>query len=820
MFIMRKQLLILLLLIVYGTYINAQTQVINKPEKYLNPIDGVGLPSKGDIMSKKPWYVFSDRSNNPVYSGQTGQNVTKKLDLGVKLAVLAISESGNRLYVALEKDIDGKNLNPASSALGWIDSDKLVLWEKSIIDKTHSIDKKAMILFTIDNAKSQATNDGKFTTDVPIYKAPDRTTILSMHQGVFQFFPIFKREGRFLLLGESFTLDKTNEFNGLKGWVDSANISEWSHRVAWEKNWIRRSVDERKRNVDSIGIMVLRTQIEADRYANTDRKRAFSPFVSKEAPYLELKYSTDRKPGPMGRFPILDLDEIGQDDGVLNRPIKVGVIGEVMDLEGKEIDINSLYKAGKKIRDLRKVNVIFVIDATESMEPYRKAVIDGVRDALNKINKIYAKENTSKDEKNDFLFGCVLYRDNHMELITQTYGTNLTNDPESFFKWLDENMVPPGQGKNKKRADFTGTDDLEEAMYFGIQNAIDDYGPDKNTSNYMILIGDCGDHQGSRIGNFDRSKLFIDQDDLFEELQSYNMNILAFQVHHKNDPAYDLFQEQIKNILKKLDSADLITKGKLLELDPEKSSYVGKILPCEKGKTIDVSEMSRLINENIIQINEDVNAKIKDIAKVIKGIADLDPWSTAKVIKFLVDNNISQEQAEKMTKSGLNQEYEVGYTVFKPNGYNDPFFQTVVLYSRSELEEVVYSFRDLSAAIDYPIDEQRIRLKKAMEDWLPKYFSGVPANVLKDMPVGDLLERITGLKFSDKYKKITISKIVDELTVSNKLISDFVKDINLSLKQLEVIHSEVRTYSARVEIPGDTKTLFIYIPSDVFPKDN
>lgn len=820
---MRIQWIFLILMILFCSLKAFSQQevlkVLNKPTKYIKPVEGVLGPQTDDKQSDKPWYVYSDRSHNPVYSNASGQNITSEIVVfGEKLAVMGISSDGARLLVAKERDIEGRQLRSGSNALGWVNSEKVLLWEKSLVDDQYGIDKKAMILFTLDAARQTIGRGDEFTTDVPIFQKPtddDFDDTLGFHQGLFQFFPIYKREGSFLLLGESLTLNINLDYNGLKGWVNSDNVSEWSHRVAWEKNWNPKAVAEREKNVDSIGIMVLQNVNEAQTYANTNRKREFNRFVNMESPYLEMAFTAKRKPGPMGRYPILDIKDISSsNDSTVGRPIKVGVIGEVMDLDGKVIDIKILYKMTKEINTLRNVNIIFVIDATESVVPYRKSVIQGVKDAMKSIRELY-KENKSDDDKNKFWFGCLLYRDYHMEATVQRFGSDFSQDTSKFFNWLDKNMVLK---MNKGKEGVTGVDDLAEAMFYGMKYALDDYGPDERKSNYMILIGDCGDHQDTTSP---RNELYVGLDDMAKELTSYNMNLLAFQVHNKNNDAYELFNTQTKWLLEKIGDTSLIINDKNLNLFelPEEAKYNGKLLSCEKGKSIAVKDMAGLISENIKQINKDVNGKIKNIARALKGQSNLDPWSTAKVIKFFSENGFTPEKAEKIIKSGMNQEYEVGYTVMQCKEYDYPNYETVVLYERSELKEVVDSFKDLAAAANYPADDKRTRLKDAMQDWFPKYFSGIQDSVLKDLPVGKLLEKITGLHFGERYQNITIAKIIDERLISDTQVNTFVTDLDSALEDLEDIYNRSRTYPARVEIPGDTKTLYVYIPGFVFPHE-
>jgi hypothetical protein len=812
-----KNIFVIVSLILFGNLLFGQQNVWNRPKKYDTPKENVDLPSPNDSKGNKPWFVYSDRSSNPVYGSAFGGNVTQRIGFGESLAVLDVNTDGSRLLVALKKDTDGSKLKSGKTSLGWMEPDKLLLWEKSIVDSEHNIDKKAMILFTIDAARQRLEETNRFTSNVPVFAKPtdaDYDT-LGMHQGLFQFFPIFKvdPETNFLLLGESFTLDSQKENNGLKGWLDAENLSLWSHRVAWEKNWSPQAIAEREQNKDSIGIMVLQTPAEARQYASINRKGDFEPFVNMESPYLEMTFSKERKPGPMGRFPILDITEITGNNGQnISNAVSVGVIGEVMDLDNKVIDIEALYNMTKEITTLRKVNIIFVIDATESMIPYKSSVIKGVKSALKEINEVY--KITDSDEKNDFLFGCALYRDYHMQETSQIYNSKLSQDTASFFTWLKNNMTV--ENNQNRRVGVEGRDDLEEAMFYGIQQPLWDYTWNERQSNYLILIGDCGDHQDTTSP---RNEVYVDPIELAEELKAVNMNMLAFQVHHKDNPAYDKYAEQVKLLIEGIGGMDVEKdpqKNNLYYL-PEQSVYTGKLMTCKKQGSIDPTAMSDLISENIIQINEDVNGKIKNIAKAIKGQSDLDPWSTAKVINFFSESGFKPEDARRIIQGGMNQEYEVGYTVLQCENYREPNFQQVVLFNAVELDDVIDAFRDLAASAGWPKEQQRIRLEKALGRLFPKYFSGIDKDALKDLEVGALLEKITGLDFGTRYKNISLSKVTDPYELSDADLGAFVTDLSESLKKLEFIYDGRDSYPARVEIPGDTKTLYLYIPGSVFP---
>ncbi|MGD8588938.1 MAG: vWA domain-containing protein [Chromatiales bacterium] len=123
--------------------------------------------------------------------------------------------------------------------------------------------------------------------------------------------------------------------------------------------------------------------------------------------------------------------------------------------------------------------VVFVIDATLSMDPY----IDRTREAVRKIYDVITQE----DLTGDVSFGLVAFRDNNdaatgLEYLTHTYVTlEQGKDAETFFK----------QVASLKASTVSSRDFIEDS-YAGISEAISGINWEGQDARYVVLITDAG----------------------------------------------------------------------------------------------------------------------------------------------------------------------------------------------------------------------------------------------------------------------------------------------------------------------------------------
>jgi len=125
----------------------------------------------------------------------------------------------------------------------------------------------------------------------------------------------------------------------------------------------------------------------------------------------------------------------------------------------------------------KKLDVVFVIDATESMKDDIQKIRELLAASLHKILPKY----------DSYRIGLVLYKDYYDDFLTKT-ASDFTSDINRFSAALKGFSVFGGR-------------DIPEAVYEGIDAGLDlEWGADKDTDRKLILIGDAPPHarpQGS-----------------------------------------------------------------------------------------------------------------------------------------------------------------------------------------------------------------------------------------------------------------------------------------------------------------------------------
>jgi len=119
--------------------------------------------------------------------------------------------------------------------------------------------------------------------------------------------------------------------------------------------------------------------------------------------------------------------------------------------------------------------MVFVIDGTQSMQPFFKGVSDGI---------IASMKELSLDNKNHFKFSVLIYRDMEDKQDVYEYFPLRQTHYNSASAWV-----------NARKASSTKDDpDMTEAMYYGIQTAIRRTAPPEKETNVLVLVGDAGDN--------------------------------------------------------------------------------------------------------------------------------------------------------------------------------------------------------------------------------------------------------------------------------------------------------------------------------------
>jgi hypothetical protein len=754
-------------LILFPIIFFGQTPVLNLPKKYTSPTSVIEAPKPDDVLSQQLWFVWSDRSNNPVYLNSVGSEKVAELEFGAACAVLQVE--GDRLLIANLQDVRHRLLNAEAKAIGWIDFNNLVLWSECLKAGPCKLNKQALV-FNADDS------DSLTQIDIPpkFLNGPDHSyeAINDAGRNLVRKHFVFKESADFLLLGRSFFLEKTNDFDeALVGWIPKKNCLIWDSNIALEVNWEQEAVAER----DSIDNRVIIWENEADAATfNTNAKHLCfeSPFYSERSNRFN------------NRFFILEQQDY-QLDSDNKRPLKVGFLCEEVKDNGKEYFDNKTWSDfSEGLRKIRKINLIFVINASIGMVNYSSAISIAIQSAMRMIED-ESRERGWGYHGNHFKFGVLLFRDESEERILQKYGYSLTDDIRNLSHWIESNMNPEHSMFDR---------DYPEALYYGISEAIDSYDPDPRETNYMIVVGAAGDHQ-----NPDKVRTFISEDEVIARLVEYNMNVMAYQVHRREMPSienpFQDFEDQLKRIMIK--SAEKMTFEANGDIYFEKS---GK-------NSFKLNHKSPVTGEIIISPSGSRMSSEQLEGHLINAIQVIDRRTTNK----------HQEITDILEREGVKHSYHEGYTFLQPESADHPWFKYVLLIEHREIDQLINTLRDLSIAIDYTANVLRDRLMRAVEQILHVYYGNSSRDEIYQITFGDLFFCITGQKGNSKFSNLRISDLADQRIISNADIRELVDRFQETLKALEEIHNLNRNYPHLIH-PGSNE-VYYWVPTNIFPHD-
>ncbi|NTV85075.1 MAG: VWA domain-containing protein, partial [Bacteroidales bacterium] len=414
------------------------------------------------------------------------------------------------------------------SISGWMKKSNLLLSRRCLKTRNAKLpgfengifNKKALVL----NIVSENTSN----YEPPKYFSNPGCTNVIDTALIYQINFVFKETETAYLLAED-ELINPDDIKKMKGWVLKEKTTPWNHNLAFEANWDKPAVTERKQK--EVRAKIFERPEDVERYYIQNLPSGYGHI-----PYDEVNPTTNRPYGEVDRFPALNYTSG-------NNKWKLGVVGSLIGPNGEKIP-KEIFDELKHVIDsvsinIRKVNVVFVIDATSSILPYKDYIISAVMNTLDDLNR---------REKKTFKFGAALYRDAPEEAKAfQAYSELVTKDQiGKLTNWIGANMVPANN-----RCDT----DLPESVFYGVKKAINHYALKTGQSNFIILIGDCGNHNRTKyMGQSASGGCASTQKDEFtnistEDLSSLmaknDINMLAFQVHHEQDSSYTNFVSQI-----------------------------------------------------------------------------------------------------------------------------------------------------------------------------------------------------------------------------------------------------------------------------------
>jgi hypothetical protein len=592
--------------------------------------------------------------------------------------------------------------------------------------------------------------------DTPTTAAPnDKETPL------FEFFFILKREGTRYLLSKRDNLSRGKATDYVNGWVEIPSVQVWDQRQALEPNWDKEASDER-----------ISMNIKSSLFSDPEKAKLFASTRDGSSAFWNDDRYTKRYSPYWKRLPVLN--KIGNF-------VETAVVSDLIQESGDTIktvkndqmlDIQKMLN--EQIFRSRNINLVFVVDGTESMGPY----IESVRKAvMESAAAIYSSDNI-------FRYGAVIYRDYiKLEDAEGCYIIHKLSDFNQFARFMNTVDVNDPACKDLSAS---------EGMYMGLKKVENVLRGFEQQTNIIILIGDCGDREGEGR---------ITETDVIPLIKKFNCGILSMQVHHGANQSYEDFNLQVKDLITKnaegiseilkqkygaLNLTSLNSRPRLVQdktasrnvFSLQVSPVNGAMQYVPQGQEISAELAKTEVKKIITRTNERNDSLINDLRKLLNVVPeDLSKESglTQEAIQLLMKAGFTVEQINILRQK--NYQFMLrGTTPIRVDSMATDLYNYVLFLDQPE-------FDDLKVTLDKLYEpsptafKRREKLKTAWMEILRANY-GVKQDEIEGKTLSELMGLITGLPSRNPLlEKFKMTDLTDINIVSDSEFDSIVNDI-------------------------------------------
>jgi hypothetical protein len=736
---MMKNLFLTFLLLSYG--INAISQSFIGKSPMRSPVDFDKPNFSSQIGKYKPgrniWAVWCDRDGIITSNGKQPEFAYR---------FLVVGEDKERLHIVDENGTYNSSTDEFLSEpidYGWVPKSSMLLWATALYSEKTSFRVKVMTITTPTQMVSDLERIKAAGKNLNFFSSPTTKLENNNELPLFEIFYVYKKEGTRLLLGRRDNISKGNAANYLMGWVDEAKVQLWDSRQVLEPDWDKVSSEERR--VNKTPAALFEKSNEAVVYGTTGDTTG--NFWADDR--YEKKYDPSWK-----RLPVFSMSD---------NIIETAVVSDLVNESGKSIDEEEIRKLQVKQSDLREkrriINVVFVIDGTESMEPYFKSVQVAVK---NSARSLY-------NEDNRFMFGSIVYRDYTDPADDKCYNTiPLGSNIDRFCAELE-------QVAKTDPACYDKT--ISEGLYLGLNKARALFRGKEKESNVIILIGDAADRKGPNR---------ITDADVIPNLVKNRINLIAIQVNHGKNQSYEDFLIEIPSMIldvskqladeeeKEYGSHDMLStiakprwKQELNEdlgfYTLQNSSVTGGLQYVSVGKTLSEARTSQIIEKMIKDMNRRTDSLLKTVDNIVNSITVIDPTkfgSFSPAVKlYLKDAGFSSEQIDIVTQKNY-QFLLKTYTAYNVQKLKNPIYKFDLFLDAEELNDLIISLTKIYTP-GLSGFQRRQSFKDAWFEVLRANY-GVSREEIKNKTFSEIMNLISGLPSPNPIlKKYTFNDILD-----------------------------------------------------------
>ena len=515
-----KQLCIVLAVLIFSTPILAR---MNAPDPYLykRPSE-IWDKEKFEGMMMNPWVVFAAREGLRLY--HQADETSRVTYTALFLDIFEVMQKKGR-YIFVENDA-------APEIKGWGRIEQFIILPHAIKTK-HSITHKAVLINKLQRIQ------GSINIVNPLNAPHKKATPTGKQLKILEFANIYlyypsERNPTYVLLGKKpfFYPFEENAIgsveNTILGWVPAERVFTWDTREAFQPSKDRKNPIYYFSNKKDM-LSYYQKHPDDNKFPTCDNVPTCKSQKDQELLVIspDIDSKIDRSPWPPEAFRYAILEQ-GTDSG---QPFLIGVPGATPDISR----ITQHIEKQSKVSEVR--DVVFLIDATKSMEPY--LVLAG-KIAKKIMDKFRLKKEKLK-EIGELRFGAAIYRDYADEL---PYQYEVVEDLTTQVRLMKNRLEHISVRRNFERPNDPAY--YPEAVFQGIVHCVRGMNWKQGSRKLVIHIGDAGNHSRGqdRFKENDIARLLVDND------ISYSAILITSETNNKGRIyARKLFCKQTRTII-------------------------------------------------------------------------------------------------------------------------------------------------------------------------------------------------------------------------------------------------------------------------------
>lgn len=715
-----------------------------------------------DVVRKRAWGSFSgnywkvyiDREGVSSYKSPSSSSEVKEKSLKFMESyyVAKLDSSGFALLYKEKYEQTGLVISKLAKSIGWVSVDKLLLW--STCPRTRGqVYQKAIIAKNVDEIQ----NKNDLNEVSPEFSKSPVNIISTGHRATdLEIYFVYKYVENNVLLFKDCKLTTSLDSDKKNGWMRKGLFVRWNERLCYEPNFGSNLVGK-----------------VAAVYKTPDQALQYKQGMTPSGKVWDEKLTNNRWKPSKVRFPVL-----GIEDKYIANVATIGYLSRRSNVDAPKMDsINDKIRILEK--KMRRVNVVFVMDGTSSMHNYYKPMAMALVNSMKRVEIKGA----------DIRFGALVYR-NYADVSRLCEFKQLTSQHQDVAEWLikkGDDCKSVGSGHY-------------EAMFYGLNCAIDTMSWKKEEANFLILVGDAAN---------DNNDTRYNAKAIAQKMAGKEINFVAFQANHPNNDAYHDFSVQIKEIISEelrllmnrtVSFKDDFALSKQLRTFKTNNGHIPIMTAAYRFAEINSAEFSSalqyLVEDRIVGFKSQSDSSLNEFRKGLDNLGYVDDgvaYNEANVKNILKRAGLTDADIEIYRNKNLALKIK-GYTSRVAD--ETEVFTTSVFLTKIELEELIKSLKMVTQNVT---TNKRLDLQKAMTSLALSYIGQIEQNNIQDMKVDEVMKAVSTLTptTGKSLLGVNVKDITDPTKVTDAEINDFISSISQDISILEKRKEDKTCYYER-----------------------